>query len=467
MAALASAGLLSYYGMITGTATVSQSVTLDGQTDNANILYAYSNFGGESDISAPHYMTNNAGTPAVIELQKEYKYNNVWYSPGNSEVDVYYEGIDTATQLQLTTGDEYKRNPSIVKDGTTWYLFYAQDNDTNQNGKTCNAVTPNCDKDEYEIFVIKSTDDGKTWGTAVKVSTQVTSFNQRDVSAVFDGTDLYAFVSSGSSVQDIYYYKSTDGGATWTAGSAVSIGVIKSGHFDAVYRNGYFWILYGTASNLKAFYSTDASTWTTVTVPMMDMIGSPVLKAMVDGSSLTVVWAKGTDGVYYTTSLTPATANSWSSPVKIADSDVFDYDPVLYKDLSDKYWLFWAPEVMSGSDAQWINYKTADSIDGLADATSISYKFTKADSSNVWWDYWPEVTEDANGKIVVFYTSESSGDSTTATGVNGNIWEANFGNVERTIPANTNLGLYIYNGFAIDIDPKTYYIRTKVFPVTQ
>jgi len=82
MAALASAGLLSYYGMITGTATVEQSVKLseDGTTwlectggnyENCKITYSIQSVAGNVTVKGPYHLKNDAPVPAKINFTTE------------------------------------------------------------------------------------------------------------------------------------------------------------------------------------------------------------------------------------------------------------------------------------------------------------------------------------------------------------------------------------------------------------
>jgi hypothetical protein len=72
MAALASAGLLSYYGMITGTATVSQSVRVnDCQIDSdhtCKFTETIDVVAGSSGYSNAYAITNNADSEAPIKI---------------------------------------------------------------------------------------------------------------------------------------------------------------------------------------------------------------------------------------------------------------------------------------------------------------------------------------------------------------------------------------------------------------
>jgi hypothetical protein len=72
IAGLASAGLLSYYGKITGTATVEQSVFLDGKNvknGSLEITYSYTGVAGDTVVDGPHKLVNNANVPAKINFE--------------------------------------------------------------------------------------------------------------------------------------------------------------------------------------------------------------------------------------------------------------------------------------------------------------------------------------------------------------------------------------------------------------
>lgn len=70
MTGIATAALLTYYGTITGSATVSQSVLLDQKSvpDSLAISYDASGVAGSSDVEGPHFLTNNAPVPTPVKL---------------------------------------------------------------------------------------------------------------------------------------------------------------------------------------------------------------------------------------------------------------------------------------------------------------------------------------------------------------------------------------------------------------
>jgi hypothetical protein len=72
IAGLASAGLLSYYGIIKGTATLEQSVFLDGKNvknGSLEITYSYTGAAGDTVVDGPHKLVNNANVPAKISFK--------------------------------------------------------------------------------------------------------------------------------------------------------------------------------------------------------------------------------------------------------------------------------------------------------------------------------------------------------------------------------------------------------------
>jgi len=127
MAGLASAGVLSYYGMITGTATVSQSVKVDGQNWNIDIMEAFTGdlVAGNTLYGAMHYISNDASVPAIVKL--ETTKSGPW-------LDTIAEGVTYTYEFKInTTGtvSNWDRvvtvpSPSITKvsDITSWKFKY-------------------------------------------------------------------------------------------------------------------------------------------------------------------------------------------------------------------------------------------------------------------------------------------------------------------------------------------------------
>lgn len=143
MAGLGSAGLLTYYGMITGTATIEQSVKVDGESVKESLALSYdaSGVAGNTVVDGPHSLTNDADVPATVDFETIYSpdgdgitteyvgeltlteknvdfESDVWTVPGDAE---------TVTVEYTIVGDEF--NAEIVENAKTGYkLIYYSDN---------------------------------------------------------------------------------------------------------------------------------------------------------------------------------------------------------------------------------------------------------------------------------------------------------------------------------------------------
>jgi hypothetical protein len=132
IAALASAGLLSYYGMLVGTATVAQSVKLDGKTCNADysactIEYtvgASPTLAGSNYINGPYALTNDAEVPATVKLVTDQQPADLWVDTLGkvNGITTSYYGV-----LNLTTKNVvYGTSPWTATPGakaTIWYTL--------------------------------------------------------------------------------------------------------------------------------------------------------------------------------------------------------------------------------------------------------------------------------------------------------------------------------------------------------
>lgn len=96
----ASAALLSYYGTISGTATVDQSVLVDGKdTTEMPITATYDSStytAGDTVVEGPHSLTNNADVPATVEFVTTCENSTGSSGYGDGEG---CEGITTSYQI--------------------------------------------------------------------------------------------------------------------------------------------------------------------------------------------------------------------------------------------------------------------------------------------------------------------------------------------------------------------------------
>ncbi len=83
LTSLASAGLLSYYGMVTGTATVTQSVLFDGNDWTTEQASSYTVIGRKIVVDGGHWLTNNADILSTVKFETT-------YSPSDEEIETTY-----------------------------------------------------------------------------------------------------------------------------------------------------------------------------------------------------------------------------------------------------------------------------------------------------------------------------------------------------------------------------------------
>jgi hypothetical protein len=163
IAALASAGLLTMYGMITGTATVSQSVLVDGQGYTGAITDTIPDVPGGEKFCFKHYLENKASVSASVNLERE----NVTCPNNDCEgVSTSYYKIEPKTTLTLCKkGADWKctgatatltfdtvnpkfvgtlnvTNAGLAKDTSYTLIYYADKEDrfTNWGGDNPGAV---------------------------------------------------------------------------------------------------------------------------------------------------------------------------------------------------------------------------------------------------------------------------------------------------------------------------------------
>jgi hypothetical protein len=193
IAALASAGLLSYYGMITGTATVSQSVLVDGyDITHGTITEPFSVKGGETKETS-HTITDQSSQAALVKLDSvitsgPYGGDGVRITYGftlsslnsttpGEEVDVlrmpvgmtWSELINVSYTFRMTSAENKNcNNPFVV-------LYIDSDNDGKVDGmySTPQTTEVTCDVEATKTWV--KSDFFKVYGTDVTGDTRILS----------------------------------------------------------------------------------------------------------------------------------------------------------------------------------------------------------------------------------------------------------------------------------------------------
>lgn len=125
-----------------------------------------------------------------------------WYDERDGNREIYYKrsadaGLSWSEDTRLTYTDSMSRFPEIAVSGPFVQIVY-QDN---SNGN-------------YEIYSIRSTDEGLTWGEKTQLTYEAVSSEHPSIAMCGPVTHV-VWQDLRSGVYQIYYKSSTDGGITW------------------------------------------------------------------------------------------------------------------------------------------------------------------------------------------------------------------------------------------------------------
>ena len=314
-----------------------------------------------------------------------------------------------AKRLSWTSGGSYR--PAIVADASgglhvAWYDY----------GETANQ----------EIFYIRSTDGGSTWQPRQRLTwTEGGSFNPALAVDLSDNIHLI-WEDSPSGMRDIFYRKSTDGGTTWTAGQRLTwtfgtssnpdIAVDPSGHLHVAWYDstpGNPEIYYKRSTDGGASWETNKRlTWTSA------YSRYPALAADASGH-LHLVYedlSSGYSDAYYKKSTNGGT--TWSASRRITWTSSNYFEPDMAVDSSNNPHAVWNAgppgneEVYYRKSTDGGTTWTASQLLSLNSGGSYYPAITTGPSNNlqlVWFDYTP-------GNAEIFYKKSTAG---------GDAWTSN------------------------------------------
>jgi hypothetical protein len=315
--------------------------------------------------------------------------------------------IEVSQRAYLTANGEYDRNPSIIHDGTDYWLFWTKGDNTSTAGVRGTGYDP--DDDTYVVYYKKAATIASLAGaTDTKLALSDPGppydFDQRVVTAVVanDGTQdcIYAIVSSGFSASHrshgMYYYKYD--GSTWS-GPVTMIAPDSANqygaHVNAVSDGSTIYIVWD--SGVSKFFTYDPSTDTLTGPTQISTDNMPKITLM--GSTLYVVSIEDGSGdiEVYSSATSPV---SWSShSTAIAGGGM--YDPCIFNDGTNLY-VVSAPWV--ATDRQYL-VQTKYSGTAWATPKTVSYG---GYGTTEWWDYWPIGYHDGTDAYVFFTTETDS-----------------------------------------------------------
>jgi hypothetical protein len=316
--------------------------------------------------------------------------------------------IEVSQPTYLTSNDRYDRNPSIIYDGSNYWLFYTKADQPGLAVRGQGGYNPDADK--YVVYFKKAT---SITGLASAAETELTlsrtnrppSFDQRVVTAVYDGSGIWVIASSGQSGTDrgMYYYKYSSEGI-WTGPTILisDTGVPRrGGHINAVYGSGTIYIVWECSDGTSDFRAYSIATSTLHT--MVDISSDKMPKITLMGTTLYVVSIEdGTSDieVYSATADTTPSFTHHSTAIPGAGLPSL-YDPCIFNDGNNLY-VFAAPYVPANEQKYLV--QTRYSSGSWATQHRVTYG---GYGSTYWWEYWPIGYYDGMN-LYVFYTTESS-----------------------------------------------------------
>jgi BNR repeat-like domain len=309
---------------------------------NTEIFYKKSTDGGASWSSAQRLTwTSEDSLSPAIAVDSSGRLHVVWgdYAPGNAEI--YYkkstDGGTTWTSAQrLTWNAGTSRDPAIAVNSSGHLYVVWQD------------YTPG----NAEIYYKKSTDGGATWTSAQRLTWDAGDCWFPDIAVASSGHLHVVWEDWTPAPPEIYYKKSVNGGTTWTSAQGISgtsgesylpaIAVDSSDHLHVVWEDNTpgSWEIYYTKSTDGGAAWTPARriTWTS------GRSGWPAIAAYSSGH-LHVAWEDNTPGnweIYYRKSADGGA--TWTSTQRITWTAGVSTRPAVAVDSAGHVHVVWMDE---------------------------------------------------------------------------------------------------------------------------
>jgi BNR repeat-like domain len=364
----------------------------------------------QADWTPAKRLTWNSGmsTWPALAVDSSGAFHLVWNddTPGNTEI--YYKkstdgGATWSAGKRLTVTAGFSYHPRIGVDplgnlhvvwddgGTTGYgeIYYTKSTDGGSTWSAAKRLTWNSGSSErpvigidslgnlhvaweddtpgypnYDIYYKKSTDYGVTWSAAKRLTW--TSEGSIDSALTIDSSDrLHLFWSEGpGSGGEIYYAKSTNAGATWSAsrrltwtsgGSAFpAIAMDSSGRFQLVWQEDLttsYEIYYKKSSDGGANWTTGKKITTTSGSSFKPAVAADLLGA------LHVVWSDDTPGhpdIYYRMSADGGT--TWATTRRLSWTAGNSFRPAIAADSSGNLVVAWDDFTPGNLEIYYVRY---------------------------------------------------------------------------------------------------------------
>jgi len=175
----------------------------------------------------------------------------VWYdtTPGNPEI--YYKkstdgGATWTANRRLTWTSAYSRYPAIAVASSGHLHLVWEDQSSGHS----------------DMYYKKSTDGGTTWTASRRITWTSSDYMEPAITVDSSNNPHVVWNADSTGNEEIYYKKSTDGGAAWTAGKRLSLNSGES-HFPTVAAGlaGDLHVVWydNTPGNEEIFYKKSAT----------------------------------------------------------------------------------------------------------------------------------------------------------------------------------------------------------------
>jgi len=259
----------------------------------------------------------------------------------------------------------------------------------------------------FELYYKKSTDAGATWTAAKKLTSAPGSSARPAIAVDTSGRIHLVWESDKSGHFDIYYKKSTDGGATWTADKRLSwttaVSMCPALWADSLANLHAVWYD-DTPGNAEIYYTQSKDkgatwaaakrlTWTT------GLSVTPVIAADSSGR-LHVVWRDDSSGnaeIYYKKSSNRGT--TWETNKRLTWTSGISEVPAIGVDSSGYLHVVWVDNTPGNTE---IYYKKS------TDA-GVTWSTNKRLTTTVLSSYSPDLALDSSNRLHLIWVDETPG----------------------------------------------------------
>jgi hypothetical protein len=260
----------------------------------------------------------------------------VWYDNRDTNEEIYYkrstdEGTTWEADTRLSNNIASSQFPSVAVSGSQVYVVWQDFRDS-----------------KWMIYYKRSTDGGATWGTDTQFSNN--PYTAREPSVAVSGSLAYVvWEDDRESSKEIFFKRTTDGGANWTADTRLTNNTGYSGYAFVSLSGSQAHVLWTDErdGNNEIYYKR-----TVPPIPSVPTLVSPLNNSTGQPLNLNLVWNKTQYSTKYRVILA---TDSLFTNVILNDSLLTDSVKSLtnLNTLTNYYW-----KVNAGNSSGWSSYST-------------------------------------------------------------------------------------------------------------